>query len=452
MRKIGILHGRERAFPQAVLARLSALGQDVAAAEPAVLGGVTLDGSRAYDVVLDRISHEFPYYRAALAKLASDGARIVPDPRAERAPDRFQTALLASRLGVPVVPRAVLPPREHPIDISSESLANLLFPLDWDRVFATVGFPALLRPLVRRASEPAWVVKNPQELFDAHAHTGSALMVLEALRPVEMRLRALVVGMEIRVMRDEPEATSRRYAGSLSGAPPQIVAAVVRHAKVLAGALGHDVIALDFSVSDRIVYLADAPSLRPLAEPELLGEANFAWLVEQTARHLLSQAAVLEGRTWPGAPEDAGTPYDAGGPAEIPAGESVVGDPVAREAPVGSAHETEPHGPDSGTEVPATLKVVPSLDVPAGDAASSPVRGKATPKAKKGKDTEEKAKAKATPKAKKGTPKAAAPHARPSPAAELEPLPIIELDEADPDTRRGSSTKSSKKSKKSKKR
>ena len=67
MKRIGILFGQERTFPQALIERINREGGDVVA-EPVKVGGVSLDSPRRYDLILDRISQDIPFYRAILKK------------------------------------------------------------------------------------------------------------------------------------------------------------------------------------------------------------------------------------------------------------------------------------------------------------------------------------------------------------------------------------------------
>ena len=67
MKRIGILFGQERSFPLALAERINREGQGVVA-EPVVVGGIGLDSARRYDLILDRISQDIPFYRAILKK------------------------------------------------------------------------------------------------------------------------------------------------------------------------------------------------------------------------------------------------------------------------------------------------------------------------------------------------------------------------------------------------
>ena len=74
MKKVGILVGREKTFPEALIRNINERGNGSVVAEFITLGGVRHDAPPPYDLVIDRISHEVPFYRATLKRMALEGA------------------------------------------------------------------------------------------------------------------------------------------------------------------------------------------------------------------------------------------------------------------------------------------------------------------------------------------------------------------------------------------
>jgi glutathione synthase/RimK-type ligase-like ATP-grasp enzyme len=114
MKRIGILFGQERSFPEALVERINGAGDPGVTAEPVKIGGIGLDTPRRYDLVLDRISQDIPFYRAALKKMAFDGTIVVNDPFWWSADDKFFNNVIAQSVGVAVPKTVLLPSREHP--------------------------------------------------------------------------------------------------------------------------------------------------------------------------------------------------------------------------------------------------------------------------------------------------------------------------------------------------
>jgi hypothetical protein len=53
-----------------------------------------------YDVIVDRISHEVPYYRSYLKNAMLQGTKVVNNPFMWTADDKFFEASLATKLGI----------------------------------------------------------------------------------------------------------------------------------------------------------------------------------------------------------------------------------------------------------------------------------------------------------------------------------------------------------------
>src|SRR5215470_622995 len=139
MKKIGVLFGQERGFPLALVDRIrEKAGDGRVVAEPVKVGGVSLESARDYDLILDRISQDIPFYRAILKKFVADGTIVVNNPFWWTADDKFFNNVLAQRLGVAVPKTVLLPSNQHPPDTTSASMSNLVFPLEWDEIFSHI--------------------------------------------------------------------------------------------------------------------------------------------------------------------------------------------------------------------------------------------------------------------------------------------------------------------------
>ena len=77
MQKIGVLFGMENVFPGALVERINAMGVAGVTAEFVQIGAPRMEGDCPYRVVVDRISHDVPFYRAWLKTAALGGAYVV---------------------------------------------------------------------------------------------------------------------------------------------------------------------------------------------------------------------------------------------------------------------------------------------------------------------------------------------------------------------------------------
>src|ERR1700748_2215199 len=136
MKKIGILFGQEQSFPPAFVDRVNQKtgGREIVA-EFVKIDKVIQGEPCGYDVVIDRISQDVPFYRAWLKNAALTGTAVINNPFWWSADEKFCHNCLAEKIGVPVPKTVILPSRELPADTSDQSFSNLAFPLDWDTIF-----------------------------------------------------------------------------------------------------------------------------------------------------------------------------------------------------------------------------------------------------------------------------------------------------------------------------
>ena len=105
-----------------------------------------MDEPCPYAVLIDRISHEVPYYRSYFKNAVLQGVRVINNPFMWTADDKFFEATLATKLGVAHPRTLVLPNKDYvPGIVPTESLRNLIYPLDWNAVVDYVGLPCVLK-------------------------------------------------------------------------------------------------------------------------------------------------------------------------------------------------------------------------------------------------------------------------------------------------------------------
>src|SRR5687767_13065084 len=130
MKKVGILVGREKTFPDALIKNINERGKGDVIAEFMLLGGIKHDDPPRYDVVIDRISHEVPFYRATLKRMALEGSIIINNPFWWSSDDKFFNFSLGQKLGVAIPKTVLLQQKDYIEGNVSESLRNLEFPID----------------------------------------------------------------------------------------------------------------------------------------------------------------------------------------------------------------------------------------------------------------------------------------------------------------------------------
>ena len=99
MTKIGVLYGMEDSFPPALVDRINAMGVDGVTAEHLKTGGVEMAEPCGYDVIVDRISHDIPFYRSYLKNAVLTGTKVINNPFWWSADDKFFNYALAAQAG-----------------------------------------------------------------------------------------------------------------------------------------------------------------------------------------------------------------------------------------------------------------------------------------------------------------------------------------------------------------
>ena len=196
MKKIGVLFGVENSFPSALAERINAKNPAGIRAEFVQTGAVDLDQVPHYAVIVDRISHDIPFYRAFLKHAALNGTIVINNPFWCSADDKFFNYSLATRLGVAVPPTVILPHKEHPNGTTDKSMRNMEFPLDWDCVFAAVSEHGFLKPVNGGGWRDVHEVRGREEFFRAYDQSGDQCMVYQKAVEYTEYFRCLVVGQK----------------------------------------------------------------------------------------------------------------------------------------------------------------------------------------------------------------------------------------------------------------
>src|SRR3990172_8189379 len=146
MKKIGILFGQENTFPQAFIDRVNSKKEPGIKAEFVKIDKVLQGEPCEFDVIIDRISQDVPFYRAFLKNAALSGTAVINNPFWWSADEKFFNNALATKLNVAVPKTVLLPSNSQPADTNENSFRNLAYPLDWDAIFRYIGFPAYFKP------------------------------------------------------------------------------------------------------------------------------------------------------------------------------------------------------------------------------------------------------------------------------------------------------------------
>ena len=292
MKKIGVLFGMENSFPGALVERINSLNVPGISAEFVLTGAVHLDKPSPYAVIVDRISHDIPFYRAYLKHAAINGTAIINNPFWWSADDKFFNYTLAVKLGVAVPPTVILPHKRYPEGTNDRSMRNLEYPLNWDAVFEYVGEHGFMKPVDGGGWRDVFHIHNRDEFFHAYDQSHTLCMLYQKAVNFTEYFRCYVVGQKkVRIMPYDPRAPHHeRYLQNPPAYDKKLLKRVEQDALKLCQALGYDLNTVEFAVEDGIPYAIDFMNPAPDADLHSVGEANFEWIVSEVAALAIDKA------------------------------------------------------------------------------------------------------------------------------------------------------------------
>jgi glutathione synthase/RimK-type ligase-like ATP-grasp enzyme len=284
MKRVGVLVGREKTFPEAIINGINERGKGEVVAEYIKLGGIQYDAPPKYDLVIDRISHEVPFYRATLKRMALEGTLIINNPFWWSSDDKFFNYSLGKKLGVAIPKTVLLPQKDYIEGIVSESLRNLEFPLDWDAIVDYVGLPAFLKPFDGGGWKNVSKINSLEELWAEYDKTGTLCMTLQESIDFDQFVRCYCVGQEeVMIMAYDPRKpylSGEQYVHNPNYLAPALADRVRNDVRTLCTALGYDINTVEFAIKDGVPYAIDFMNPAPDAELASVGEYYHEWITQ----------------------------------------------------------------------------------------------------------------------------------------------------------------------------
>ncbi len=291
MKKVGILCGREWSWPPKFLDEVNNRHAGVEA-EFIKLGGTAMDEPNPYSVIIDRISHEVPYYRSYLKKAVLDGVAVINNPFMWTADDKFFGATLCKKLGLAHPKTMALPNRDYvPGIVKSESLRNLIYPLDWQAIVDHVGIPCILKDAHGGGWRGVYVCHSIEELIRYYDTSGLLTMIAQEFIHWDQYVRCMCVG-QTKVMPMPYDPHQRCYIPDEDYLSPKLRQRIIDDSLKLVQALGYDMNTVEWAVKDGVPYAIDFMNPAPDMDINSLTPKYFDWcvtamadLVVQLAKH-----------------------------------------------------------------------------------------------------------------------------------------------------------------------
>ncbi len=292
MKKIGILFGQENTFPPALVERINSKKVSGIEAEFVKVDKVMQNIGQGYDVIIDRISQDVPFYRAMLKNAAITGTAVINNPFWWTADDKFFNNALAEQVGVPVPKTVILPSNQHPPDTNANSFRNLAFPLDWEGIFNYVGFPAYFKPFAGGGWKNVYRLENKDEFFKAYNETGQLVMMLQEEIIFDDYFRCYCIDRkDVHLMQYDPKQPHHlRYVRDAKPKAKEMLDMLKDYVLKLNVGLGYDFNTVELAIRDGVPYAIDFCNPAPDADVHSVGQDNFDWIVEAAANMAIRRA------------------------------------------------------------------------------------------------------------------------------------------------------------------
>lgn len=291
MKKIGILFGQENSFPPAFVNRVNEKAGGEMHAEFVRIDKVVQGEPCGYDVIVDRISQDVPFYRGFLKNAALTGTAVINNPFWWSADEKFFNNALATKINVAVPRTVLLPSHQTPPDTNDNSFRNLAYPMDWDGIFAYVGWPAFFKPFAGGGWKNVYRLHNPEEFFRAYSETGQLVMMLQEEVKFDMYFRCYSIDQRhVKIMNYEPRHPYHLRYQTDWQAPSDILEKVHWGVQQLNEWLGYDLNTVEFAIRDGVPVAIDFCNPAPDAEVTSVGQENFNWVVEAVSEMAIRKA------------------------------------------------------------------------------------------------------------------------------------------------------------------
>ena len=281
-KRVGLIVGREWSFPPAFIEEVNRRDEGVVA-EFVKVGAPAMDAPCPYDVIIDRISHEVPFYRTYLKYAALNGVTVVNNPFMWSADDKFFGATLATKLGIAHPKTVVLPNKDYvPGIVHDESLRNLVYPLDWDAVVDYVGLPCILKDAHGGGWRDVYVCRTKEDLLKHYDESGLLTMIAQEFVAWDQFVRCICLGRE-EVLPIKYDPKERRYHVAHDHLSPELGRRIVEDSLKLVRALGYDMNSMEWAVKDGVPYAIDFMNPAPDMDVNSLTPHYFEWVVQHMA-------------------------------------------------------------------------------------------------------------------------------------------------------------------------
>lgn len=285
---IGFLIGREKDLPDALMDIINSERSDMRA-ELVKLSGTFQGEPVDYDVIVDRMSHEIPYYRIYAKYACLHGCYLINNPFTWGADTKFFGANVIAMLGFKSPKTLVLPNKDVETDTVPDSFRNLDYPMDWPGIIDHVGALGIFKDVRSGGRRFAYRVQTVEELIQRYDESGTRTMILQQVMDSNRHFHCIVIGGEKTLLLPYSLADAKYTDDPLDVDSPlgrEMMAAALQ----LTIIYGYDINMVEFVIDNDEVYVINATNPSPLVSRELMTDAQFDWIARAVADLAIERA------------------------------------------------------------------------------------------------------------------------------------------------------------------
>lgn len=287
--KIGLIVGAENDLPEAFITAVNESGHNVTA-ELVSLGGTMMGEPVPYQVIVDRMSHKVPYYRAYVKHATMHGTYIINNPFAWDADSKFLGTAILAKLGLKSPRTVVLPNKYVECETTPDTFRNLKYPMDWEAIINYVGVPAIFKDVYSGGRQFASRVHNVDELIQRYDESGTRTTVLQQIIDSTDHLHAFVIGQQDVMILHYSQATGAYLPGILTK-DEGLGKRLAEDAQRITQVYQYDINMVEFVVKDNNVFVINNTNPAPDIDRRLMTGEQFEWCVQK-----IVQVAIARGQ------------------------------------------------------------------------------------------------------------------------------------------------------------
>ena len=175
----------------------------------------------------------------------------------------------------------------------NRSLRNLQYPLDWEKIFDYVKFPAFLKPADGGGWKNVSKVDNAQQFFRDYDASGQLVLTLQEFIDFDEYIRCICIGKDF-ILPIKYDPKNRCYIETGKFMSSALESRVIEDARAINHALGYDMNSVEFAVRDGVPYAIDFTNPAPDMDVRSILPKHFNIVVDQMAKFCIESAR--EGR------------------------------------------------------------------------------------------------------------------------------------------------------------